>query len=220
MIDSSPKRAAIGGRSPFTGRWPARFRSSPMWSFDPPRPSRSPRSPRACSIARVPLTVAGGRSGVCGAAVPVFGGVVLDTTVLAGRRRRSTTPPASSRSGRAPSGPTSSARFRTSTACRSATCRRASTSRPSAAGSRAAAPASTRPGTARSKTWSSVSTSCWPTAPSSRTGGAPAARPPAPTSPSCSSARRARSASSPGLAADSPRAGARASRGLRVRLVR
>jgi alkyldihydroxyacetonephosphate synthase len=39
---------------------------------------------RACSIARVPLTVAGGRSGVCGAAIPVFGGVVLDTTALAG----------------------------------------------------------------------------------------------------------------------------------------
>ncbi len=39
---------------------------------------------RACSIARIPLTVAGGRSGVCGAAIPVFGGVVLDTTALAG----------------------------------------------------------------------------------------------------------------------------------------
>ncbi|MET0909168.1 MAG: FAD-binding oxidoreductase, partial [Ilumatobacteraceae bacterium] len=39
---------------------------------------------RACSIARVPLTVAGGRSGVCGAAIPVFGGVVLDTTALVG----------------------------------------------------------------------------------------------------------------------------------------
>ncbi len=32
----------------------------------------------------VPLTVAGGRSGVTGASVPVFGGVVLDTTALAG----------------------------------------------------------------------------------------------------------------------------------------
>ncbi len=39
---------------------------------------------RACSIARVPLTVAGGRSGVCGASIPLFGGVVLDTTALAG----------------------------------------------------------------------------------------------------------------------------------------
>jgi alkyldihydroxyacetonephosphate synthase len=36
----------------------------------------------ACHEARVPLTTAGGRSGVCGASVPVFGGVVLDTTAL------------------------------------------------------------------------------------------------------------------------------------------
>lgn len=38
----------------------------------------------ACNTARVPVTVAGGRSGVCGASVPVFGGLVLDTTALAG----------------------------------------------------------------------------------------------------------------------------------------
>ena len=39
---------------------------------------------RICAGHGVPLTVAGGRSGVCGAAVPVFGGVVLDLTALAG----------------------------------------------------------------------------------------------------------------------------------------
>lgn len=39
---------------------------------------------RLCHAARVPLTVAGGRSGVCGASVPVFGGVVLDATALQG----------------------------------------------------------------------------------------------------------------------------------------
>jgi alkyldihydroxyacetonephosphate synthase len=39
---------------------------------------------RACNDAVVPVTVCGGRSGVCGAAVPVFGGVVLDTTALVG----------------------------------------------------------------------------------------------------------------------------------------
>ncbi len=39
---------------------------------------------RACDLARVPLTVAGGRSGVTGASVPVHGGIVLDTTALAG----------------------------------------------------------------------------------------------------------------------------------------
>ncbi len=39
---------------------------------------------RACNDARVPLTVAAGRSGVCGASMPVHGGVVLDLTALAG----------------------------------------------------------------------------------------------------------------------------------------
>jgi alkyldihydroxyacetonephosphate synthase len=36
----------------------------------------------AADEARVPVTAAGGRSGVCGASVPVFGGVVLDLTGL------------------------------------------------------------------------------------------------------------------------------------------
>lgn len=39
---------------------------------------------RICNMARLPLTVTGGRSGVCGAAAPIFGGVVLDTTALDG----------------------------------------------------------------------------------------------------------------------------------------
>ena len=38
----------------------------------------------ACNEAGVPVTAAGGRSGVCGASVPVFGGVVLDLTALVG----------------------------------------------------------------------------------------------------------------------------------------
>jgi alkyldihydroxyacetonephosphate synthase len=37
-----------------------------------------------CDRARVPVTATGGRSGVCGASVPVFGGVVLDVTGLTG----------------------------------------------------------------------------------------------------------------------------------------
>lgn len=37
-----------------------------------------------CSDARMPVTPAGGRSGVCGGAVPVHGGIVLDLTGLAG----------------------------------------------------------------------------------------------------------------------------------------
>jgi alkyldihydroxyacetonephosphate synthase len=39
---------------------------------------------KLCHDAHVPLTASAGRSGVCGAAVPVFGGVVLDTTELRG----------------------------------------------------------------------------------------------------------------------------------------
>lgn len=39
---------------------------------------------RLCDAAKVPVTAAGGRSGVCGASVPAFGGVVLDTTLLNG----------------------------------------------------------------------------------------------------------------------------------------
>ena len=39
---------------------------------------------RICADGQVPLTVAGGRSGVCGASVPVHGGVLADLTDLAG----------------------------------------------------------------------------------------------------------------------------------------
>ena len=39
---------------------------------------------RCCHAAGMPVTAAGGRSGVCGASVPVFGGVLLDLTGLAG----------------------------------------------------------------------------------------------------------------------------------------
>lgn len=37
-----------------------------------------------CNANRIPVTPAGGRSGVCGAAVPKHGGVVLDTTAMQG----------------------------------------------------------------------------------------------------------------------------------------
>lgn len=39
-----------------------------------------------CNDAQIPVTAAGGRSGVCGASVPLHGGVVLDLTSLAGIR--------------------------------------------------------------------------------------------------------------------------------------
>ena len=38
----------------------------------------------ACNVARVPVTPAAGRSGVCGASVPIHGGVVLDLTAMSG----------------------------------------------------------------------------------------------------------------------------------------
>ena len=39
---------------------------------------------RICNDSHVPVTAAGGRSGVCGASVPVHGGVVLDITAMEG----------------------------------------------------------------------------------------------------------------------------------------
>ena len=39
---------------------------------------------RVCRAHGVPVTAAGGRSGVCGASVPVFGGVLLDLSALQG----------------------------------------------------------------------------------------------------------------------------------------
>jgi alkyldihydroxyacetonephosphate synthase len=39
---------------------------------------------QVCDDARIPVTAAGGRSGVCGASVPVHGGVLLDMTALDG----------------------------------------------------------------------------------------------------------------------------------------
>ncbi|MEO8364042.1 MAG: FAD-binding oxidoreductase [Ilumatobacteraceae bacterium] len=39
---------------------------------------------RVCAAHDLPLTVSGGRSGVSGAAIPIFGGVVVDTTSMSG----------------------------------------------------------------------------------------------------------------------------------------
>ncbi len=39
---------------------------------------------RACNESGMPVTTAGGRSGVCGASIPLFGGVILDTTAMQG----------------------------------------------------------------------------------------------------------------------------------------
>lgn len=41
---------------------------------------------KLCNDAGVPVTAAGGRSGVCGASVPLFGGVIVDMCAMAGIR--------------------------------------------------------------------------------------------------------------------------------------
>lgn len=67
-----------------------------VWALDGQVPHRPgviarPRSTEevagvlaACHEARVPVTAAGGRSGVCGASVPLHGGVALDLTAMDG----------------------------------------------------------------------------------------------------------------------------------------
>lgn len=46
---------------------------------------------RCCNDARVPVTASGGRSGVCGSSIPVFGGVSLDMTGVEGLLQIDTT---------------------------------------------------------------------------------------------------------------------------------
>lgn len=85
---SDPRALAEAGRD----WWPLAM----TWALDgdvPGLPSAVARPADAaevaavvalCNEARVPLTAAGGRSGVSGASVPVHGGVVLDTTAMSG----------------------------------------------------------------------------------------------------------------------------------------
>lgn len=86
--DTSPGATAEASRD----WWPLALH----WSLagEVPRRAAIVSSPRTvdevarvlavCDRERIPVTAAGGRSGVCGASVPVFGGVVLDTTAMAG----------------------------------------------------------------------------------------------------------------------------------------
>ena len=154
-----------------------------------------------CNDARIPVTAAAGRSGVCGASVPVFGGVLLDLTALDGHRRRRHDVAARRRPARHVRRRLRGRRSAPSTASRAGTGRSRWRCRPSAVGWRAAARASSRRATARSRTSSRVSTSCSPTARSSTPAARRAPRS-VPTSRRCSSAPRARSASSsaPGCA--------------------
>ena len=112
-------------------------------------------------------------------------------------RRRGRRPRSSPTCGPAPSGPTWRRACGTATGSPSATGRSRWTSRRWAAGWPAGGPASTPTATGRSRTWSSASRWCWPTAGSSAPGAPGPARPPGPTSPSSSWAARAPSGSSP-----------------------
>ena len=127
-----------------------------------------------CATRRsIPVTAAAGRSGVCGASVPVHGGVVLDLCGLVGHRRRRRDLAGARRGARHLRRPPRARAAHASTASRSATGRSRSRCRRSAAGWRAGRPASSRPATGRSRTWCWASTWPSPTAAAS----APAARP-------------------------------------------
>ena len=89
-VDTDPDTCAEWGRD----WWPLALR----WAVEGRVPARAAAVARpadtaqvtavlaACHEARVPVTPAAGRSGVCGASVPVSGGVVLDLRGLAGIR--------------------------------------------------------------------------------------------------------------------------------------
>ncbi len=88
VLDSDPDALAEAGRD----WWPISLRWALSGSV-PARPGVVARPAdvtevagvlRCCNDAGVPVTATGGRSGVCGGAVPVFGGVSLDCCALDG----------------------------------------------------------------------------------------------------------------------------------------
>ena len=139
----------------------------PASSLDLLAPPRWQRCSAAATKPAVPVTATGGRSGVCGGAVPVFGGVSLDCCGLIGlaeadiearprrRRRRSILRrPRTRASLRVEGSPSATGPSRSSW-------------RRSGARSPVVAPGSTPPATGRSRTSSLVSRWSLPTAPSS-----------------------------------------------------
>ena len=85
---SAPEALAEAGRDwwPLTIRWALTggVPALPAVVATPSSADQVAAVLRVCNEARVPVTAAAGRSGVCGASVPVFGGVALDLTGLAG----------------------------------------------------------------------------------------------------------------------------------------
>lgn len=87
-VDTEHSSLAEAGRDwwPFAQRWALAGRTPalPAAIARPQTLEEVQAVTRLCSEAGVPLTAAGGRSGVCGSSVPVFGGVSLDCCGLAG----------------------------------------------------------------------------------------------------------------------------------------
>ena len=111
----------------------------------------------------MPVTAAGGRSGVCGASVPLFGGVVLDLTGLAGIVAvDDASLVADVQAGTF--GHRLEAELRAEHGVTTGHWPQSIELSTVGAGWRAGPRASTRPATARSRTWSLASTSRWPTA--------------------------------------------------------
>jgi alkyldihydroxyacetonephosphate synthase len=87
-VDVTPASLAEAGRDwwPFAQHW-ALAGETPACPGAVARPANVDEVAaiaKLCSDTGVPLTAAGGRSGVCGASIPVFGGVVVDLCGLCG----------------------------------------------------------------------------------------------------------------------------------------
>ena len=150
---------------------------------------------RVCDAARVPVTAAAGRSGVCGGSVPVHGGVVLDLCGLRGIVDVDETSLVLDVLAGTFGTPLEDA-LRRDHAATIGHWPQSMDLSTVGGWPRAVARASTPRATGRSRTWSSGSTSCSPTAASCTRVARPAPRS-GPTWTSSSSAARERSGSSP-----------------------
>ncbi len=88
VVDDDASSLAEAGRDwwPIAVRWALRGQvpARPAVVCRPADADQVAAVLAVCHDARVPVTAAGGRSGVCGASVPAFGGVALDLCGLAG----------------------------------------------------------------------------------------------------------------------------------------
>ena len=88
QVTDDPQERAEGGRDwwPLSIGWAAmgRVPARPAVVARPTDTDQVSAVVALCHQARVPVTAAGGRSGVCGASVPLFGGVALDLCGLTG----------------------------------------------------------------------------------------------------------------------------------------